>query len=99
MHITIRQSGGFAGQGVDLASLDTERSAPAVEADLERVLGDIGFQGLVEAGGTGPVGADLPTYEVTVSRADTSETVVFTTEEEGPPEAVRTLLDMIARAG
>lgn len=99
MQITIRQSGGLAGETVDVAALDTDLAATAAEPELEKILADLGFSSMAEAGGSGPIGADLPAYEVTVTRGEATETAVITTDQPEPPAPVRALLEAIARLG
>jgi len=98
MKISIRQSGGFAGTGIDLAAVDVTTVAPARAGALRRAVDASGFFGLPTTLGGGEVGADFAAYEITVEDGARRHTVKLV--DDGSPEtaALRRLRDEVLRA-
>jgi uncharacterized lipoprotein len=76
MKITVRQTGGFAGVSVDLASIDTSALDPARAQPIEQLVRQAGFFQL-PATIEGPIGADHTYYEVTIADGARQHTVSF----------------------
>lgn len=83
MNIQVKQSGGFAGVDVDLASVDTERLDPPAAAEAEHIARQ--FRDL--AGSSPPVGADLLTYHITISGG--GQDGFYEIADSGGPESAR----------
>ena len=94
MKITIKQSGGFAGEVKELLQLDTAQSAPSVGQQVEQIIRDAKFFDL-PAVVQGDVGADFLRYEITVTDSGRQHTVVF--QDDGGPKtaAMKKLLESL----
>jgi len=85
MKVTIKQSGGFAGEVKDLLQLDTARMEPSVSQQVEQLIREVKFfelRGVIQ----GDVGADFLRYEITVTDNGRQHTVIFS-DDGGPKTA------------
>ena len=94
MKVTIKQSGGYAGEVKDLLQLDMAQMEPSVSQQVERIIRDVKFFDL-PAVVQGDVGADFLRYEITVTDSGRQHTVIF--YDDGGPKtaAMKKLLESL----
>jgi hypothetical protein len=81
MQISVKRSGGYAGDTQDLGSLDTAQQRSAAAQEAEQLVRSIGFFNLAP---DAAIGADLFRYEITVRDDDRQHTVEFA--DDGSPQ-------------
>ena len=93
MKISVEQSGGFAGQTLRLADVDTEQLDPGAAHEIEQMVRDMTARPLQIPE---PLGADLLRYTITVNDGGSTRAISFS--DDGSPrvsllmEFVNTLL-------
>jgi hypothetical protein len=87
MKISVEQSGGYAGQTVRLAEIDTEQLDPGAAQEVEQMARDMTARPASE-----PLGADLLRYTITVNDGGSTRTLRFS--DDGSPE-VSPLLELV----
>jgi hypothetical protein len=95
MKITIRQTGGFAGQSLELAAVDVESAGAARAGALRQAVEASGFFGLPRTVGGGEVGADFAAYEITVDDGGRRHTVKLVDDGSPATTALRRLRDVV----
>jgi hypothetical protein len=98
MKITVKQTGGFAGVEVDLASVDTTTLDAARAQQVEQLVRDAAFFQRPATVGSA-VGADLAKYVITVTDGSRQHTVTLEQADNSPETAplhrlVQSLLQM-----
>jgi hypothetical protein len=89
MHITVRQTGGYAG-GESVSSVDTSRLDASRRSRLEQLVRDAAT---AVAGGHEAIGADLMRYEITVRENGTVRSLAWT--DDGAMGSVKQLIDEV----
>ena len=95
MTISVTRTGGFAGLTDALGAVDTATLAAAAKQALELAVRRTNFFQLPARLPGGPVGADLFTYQVTVTDGPRSHSVSFS-GEEGAAAELRALVAAVA---
>lgn len=97
MRITVARSGGYAGIVEEPTTIDTEDLDAATAERLEDIVNEIGFFTLPAQTGGG--GADMFTYEISVSD-DTGRTHVVSFVDDGSQETapLRRLVEAVTAA-
>lgn len=90
MRIMVQRSGGFAGLTENIANVDTSQLNPETEKEISAMIVNVGFFDY-PAVVTGPVGADMYRYEITVTDGAKRHSVTFV---ESAPEAAG-LFDLV----
>ena len=99
MNITVRQTGGFAGVSVELASIDTSALDPARAEQIHQMLRQARFFEL-PATIQGAIGADQTYYEITIADGDRQHTVSFQqTDDSLATEPLRGLVATLLQMG
>ena len=96
MRISVQRSGGFAGLTDNIANVDTSQLDPETEAKVSAKVASIGFFDY-PAEVTGPVGADMYRYEITVTDGAKRHSVTFVesaNEAAGLLDLVQTLKEI-----
>jgi hypothetical protein len=98
MKISVKQTGGFAGE-INLGAVDTAQLDTAEAQQVEQLVQNIGFFELPATIGGGKIGADLARYEITVTEGDRQHTIAF--QDDGSPEhtPLRRLVQIVSQRG
>jgi hypothetical protein len=98
VRIELKQTGGFAGTEITLATIETESVRPERARDLIRAVDESKFFTLPGKIESDSVGADQLTYVITVRFGTRTHSVVFQ-DEPSTPAALRALKDRIVASG
>ncbi len=98
MIISVRQTGGFAGD-LDLVTVDTQRLEAERSRQVEELVEKLDFFSLQEVIPGTEVGADIARYEITIIDEEQQHTVAF--DIDGNPETMqlRQLVDTLIQGG
>jgi hypothetical protein len=101
MKISLKQSGGFAGIEIPLASVDTTRLAPEQASQLETQLNNTAFFNLPAnvVGSEPAIGADMLQYEITVDEGNQKHTVRFRDDNSPNTAPLRKLVTSLKQIG
>ena len=97
MRIRIRQLGGFAGDALELARVDTATVPVEVAAALHEAVDEARFFALPAAVPSDAVGADLLVYEITVEDGDRQHSVSFVEDGSDATSPLRRLKTQLVR--
>lgn len=95
MKILLRQTGGFAGVAIDLATIDTASMPPDAARAWQEAIEDIKFFSLRAAVASEAIGADMLVYQITVEDSGRRHTVSFVDDDSLATARLRRLKDRI----
>ena len=97
MHVTVKQSGGYAGITTEIASLATAKSGPKGEK-IAQLLKQSDFFNLPASTAGSDVGADFLEYEITASEGGRSNSIRFRDDNSPQTAPLRSLVQAIVGA-
>jgi hypothetical protein len=86
MKITIKQSGGYAGQTKTITDLNSAEMDSGMAQKIERIVRDLEFFDLPISVSGGGIGADFFHYEIEISDGSRQHTISFD-DDDGPATA------------
>ena len=98
MRIRVRQLGGFAGEPLELARVDTATLPADVAAALHEAVAEARFFDLPAVVPSDSVGADLLVYEITVEDGDRRHSVSFVEDGTNATSPLRGLKTQLVHA-
>jgi hypothetical protein len=99
MQISVKRSGGYAGQTEQVAFVDTARLGNEAAQQIKQLLRESGFYGFTADESLGGIGADLFRFEITVRNGGKEHTIAF--HDDGGPElsSLRHLIHTLTQMG
>jgi hypothetical protein len=95
MKVSVKRSGGYAGLTEEVAAIETAQLDAAAAQQVEQIIQSVGFFDLPATISDGTIGADLFSYEITVSEGDRQHTVTFTDDESPETAPLRRLVETL----